>query len=796
MRPKPQRSVDRPPRVADVGRASIPAALVRVAAVCGLAVGFAVGLAGPAAALAPDRGYELVSPPDKAGANTAATAVSPDGTRVLTVGGGGYVGTPSQDGIENNYLALRGSAGWLNRPLNMPATVFATPGKRQDSSADLALHLLQGATYEESAVAGTGFYLRDADGGLRRASPPIYNLTRPDDPAVFTTFVGASADFDHIVFTTASDRPVLPTDAVEGSLQNVYEVYDARGDEPKVRRVDVDGSGAVVGLTCGRRAGGERSLVNLISEDGQTVFFSGRTPTTPGSCLPASRGPVRVFARLGGASTVEISASECDRVADPVAIPPVTACTVAAGNAPAAADAQFRGASSDGSVALLSTNQQLADSDTDATDDLYEYRRNPGPGEGHLTQVTAATGQSATPGNGARHLGVLRISDDGKRVYFVAQGVLTTDPGANGTTATNSTNNLYVFERTEAAPAGRIRFVATLGASGDTAVWGNDSASKQVQLGDAAGRFLVFRSTGRLTPDDTDSVGDLYRYDAVDHSLVRVSRGKDGYGTDGNGAIAASIRSSFGAAQRRAQAARAITEDGSGIVFTTNEALQGDDLNAAIDVYEWDDGSVELVTDGRSTLFAPLSHSITPDGESILFTTASRLTADDIDGALDAYVARRGGGFVIDPPQPPDVCVGDACQGPADKGPGSLLPMTSGFAGAGNVLDPREAAPRLSVSSASRVRARHVTLTVRPSTKGIVRVSGSGLRSQRKSLTSAGAQKLKVRLSAGAARKLAERGRLSVVIRVRFQAASGRVVTKSKRVLFLPSNGRADGGNR
>jgi hypothetical protein len=535
----------------------------------------------------------------------------------------------------------------------------------------------------------------------------------------------------------------------------------------------------------------------VISEDGRTIFFSGRTPTVVGTCVTASRGPIRVFARLDGATTVEISTSECDRVADPVAIPPVTACAALPASAPAASDAQFRGASSDGTVAMFSTNRQLTNSDTDTTDDLYEYRRNPGSGEGHLTQVTAAPGQSATPGNGARHLGVLRISDDGKRVYFVAQGVLTADAGSNGTTATNGSNNLYVFERTEAVPSGRVRFVATLGTSGDAILWGNDSQGKPVQFGDDAGRFLVFQSTGRLTADDTDSVADVYRYDAVDHTLARVSRGKAGYGTDGNGPVAASIRSPFASlASLRAPWARAVTEDGSGIVFMTAEALQENDTNAFTDVYEWQDGNVELVSDGKSKVPAPISHSITPDGESIAFTSASRLTADDIDGAHDAYVARRGGGFVIEPPQPPDVCVGDACQGPSDKGPASLLPLTSGFAGVGNVLDERKAAPRLSVSGASRVRARQVTLTVRPSIKGVVRVNGAGLRSQRRNVTSVRAQKLKVRLSARAARKLAKRGRLSVVIRVTFQAPSGRAVTKSKRVLFLPRNGRTNGGNR
>jgi hypothetical protein len=759
----------------------------------------AVGFAGPAAALAPERGYELVGPPDTLGAGAGLAAISPDGSRVVTRGGGGYAETPSQDGAWNFYVAGRGSAGWVTAPLNLPATIFAKPGERLDSTVDLSAHLLQSGTYEEYGAGGTGFYLRDANGDLRRASPPIYNLTRPDEPNSFTQYVGGSADFDRFVFTTLSSRPVLPSDAVEGSnntARNVYEVYDARSDEPKVRRVDVDNSGNVIGFLCGRVPGGARSIANVISEDGETIFFSGRTPSNPAVCAASSRGPVRVFARIGGASTVEISASECDRVADPVAVPPVTACAAVPTNAPAASDAQFRGASTDGTVALLSTNQQLTDSDTDTTDDLYEYRREPGPGDAHLTQVTAAPGQSATPGNGARHLGVLRISDDGRRVYFVAQGVLTADPGANGSTATDGANNLYVFERTASFPAGRVRFVATLEASGDTALWGGDSGAKGIQLGSTDGRFLAFASAGQLTTDDTDSVVDVYRYDAVDHTLVRVSRGKSGYGTDGNGPFPVFLASQVGDASFVRAALKGVTDDGSGIVFFTSEALQEDDVNASGDTYEWGSGSVELVTEGTSTMPASPAAGITPDGNSIIFESSSRLTADDIDGATDVYVARRGGGFVIDPPQPPDVCVGDGCQGPPTGVPAPLPPLTSGFAGGGNVLAERRAAPRLKIGGPSRVRARRVTLRVRPSVKGVLRVSGPGVRNQRRTVRSLRAQKLRVRLSPAAARKLAKRGRLSVVIRVKFKAPSARAVTKSKRVLFLPRNGRADRGNR
>lgn len=760
----------------------------------------AAGAAAPAAALAPDRAYELVSPTNTFGQGTSARAIRPDGNYVLTQSGGGYAGAPSQDGTANTYVAVRGDDGWPNRPLALPAATFRLPGFWWDATQDLSDHLVISAARDEATASGNAYYFVDDAGNRRQASPSFQNLTSPDDPAGFLAYVGGSADLDRFVFTARSRDRVLPTDAQEGTAANprsVYEVYDARSGDPKARRVDVDNDGQVMGWLCGRIPGGDRSVVNVISEGGRTIFFGSRTPSVSTVCAAASRGPYKLFARLDGASTVEISASECDRVPDAGADPPVTACASVPANAPAAADAQFLGAASDGATAIFSTNRQLTNSDTDSTDDLYEYRRNPPAGQGHLTQITAAPGQSATPGNGARHLGVLRISNDGKRVYFVAQGVLTTDPGANGSTAGDGANNLYAIERTAAVPAGRIRFVARLASSGDASLWGTDlNTLKRMQLADDAGRFLVFQSTAPLTSDDSDAVADVYRYDAVDHTLIRVSRGKDGYGSDGNGPNAAQVRSPFANYFSRITV-RSVTEDGTGIVFHTDEALQSEDVNGVADLYEWRAGvGVELVSDGTDPLAqGNLDESITPDGGSIMFKTTSQLTPNDTDGALDVYVARKGGGFSFPEVLPREICDGDECQPESPEPQSPAPPATLTYVGPGNVLvdtPARNAKLKLTVTGASRVRSRGVTLTVRVSSRGVVRISGSGIRSQRKRVTTTRAQKLKVRLSQRGAKKLAQRGRVSVAIRLRLEAPSGEAVTITKRVQFL----RRGGANR
>lgn len=70
---------------------------------------------------------------------------------------------------------------------------------------------------------------------------------------------------------------------------------------------------------------------------------------------------------------------------------------------------------------------------------------------------------------------------------------------------------------------------------------------------------MVFSTVPQLTSDDTNSIRDVYRYDALTSKMQRVSHGEDGYGANGNGEsdegvdAAASIALGYrgGIAQRR-----------------------------------------------------------------------------------------------------------------------------------------------------------------------------------------------------------------------------------------------------
>jgi hypothetical protein len=222
----------------------------------------------------------------------------------------------------------------------------------------------------------------------------------------------------------------------------------------------------------------------------------------------------------------------------------------------------------------------------------------------------------------------------------------------------------------------------------------NDCVTSEV--GCEPGRFLVFSSYGQLTADDADAARDVYRYDAQTEALVRVSVGEAGHGANGNEALdptavynptgqegtgefianATIAASEFGGARHGLQTfqdelhSRAVSDDGSRIVFMTSSALSPFAVNGQPDVYEWHEGGTGLISSGLSESedFLP---TITPSGRDVFFATAAGLVPQDTEGDGDFYDARIGGGFAV-PQAPQERCSGDACQGPLST-PGPLL---------------------------------------------------------------------------------------------------------------------------
>jgi len=722
------------------------------AAVAAVSVVFAVGLAAAPIAAAADacdnatlraqnnstglpdcRAYEMVTPPYKEGFSILGSpipAFTDDG--VISYASGGSFAGDAHGSPGNLYHGVRSPSGWETRAMGPSSALYNTSINGQlalpvaAESSDLRWSLWRMFRRGETEN-DIGYWLRDSDGNFARVGnymPPEGG--NPD--AVGLPVMGVSADLSHVVVANG------PGTAASSALREYVGVNN--GWPPRPVSIDNDG----------QPTGGQSCLRNVSPEGRVIVFSSG-----------CGGGVLQLWARVAGSALVAVSGSECTRGAEDEG----GLC-----NGLSAAD--YVGGAADGSRVFFTTKQQLVNGDIDtgnevdpsAGNDLYACDIPAGVpvpvGSANpcstLTEVSGA-------GDDAEVQGLVAISEDGSRVYFVARGVLADNLGVDDVGPRAGRDNLYVWDRDDAHPAGQTRFVARLA--------GNDVGQGAKMTPD--GRYLLFTTASRLVTGgagtDGDDARDLYRYDAVTHSIVRISTSVAGGGGDGAG---------FDVAHP------AMSADGSTVVFDSAEALSVSDTNGMSDVYSWRDGQVSAITFGGGGAVG-----ITASGRDIIFGSDARILPADGDILGDIYTARVGGGFAA--PRPPAVCAGDGCQGQLSGAPGLMGPR-SGLSGG----DPADVAAALSLRAVSAAQRRRLaatgrlTVTVKANAGGIVRATARAkiggrsvtVASGRRAMTTPGSVAVTLKLSRKARAQLAARGRLTVKLSVSHSRASkGRSVT-------------------
>jgi hypothetical protein len=715
----------------------------------------------PATALTPGRHYEQISPVDKAGESATASAVSADGQRVLmsSDGGNGLPGFPAFYGLGNVMLAARGDTAWPITPNSAPATTqaFSFPW---DISSDLTRVISSQASYAENESDTFQVVSMQMDGRRMSVSGALHYQQDARD-TLSPVFWGANPDLSHIVFKVRADLTLRPQDPVDqGGV--LYDLSRSPSGEVVLSNVGAaiqnpdpaEPTCYIINLGDGLQA--ERA----ISDDGQTIIYS----ASP-EC-----GATHLYARLRAQTTVELSASECTRQADAGASPPVPACSTAS------SPATYAHASRDGRRVFFTSDAQLTDTDVDASTDLYEYDFTRPAGH-RLLQLSAGGVGDATPGAEAAVRGLVTSSEDGSRVYFVAQDVLTTQANGHGDSATAGANNLYRWD----AAGNRTTFVATMDPT--DGFWAYPFRNSVVMGNDD--QYLLLSSAARLTVDDTDTAVDLYRYDAASNRLRRISTAQDGYGNDGNdNAYGATVINPITTnAAQSTRLKRATSKDGSRIIFSTAQALVPQDVNGVSDPYEWHDGRVDLISDGRDPLGAD-SPLISADGSAVIFRTSRKLVAADNDTATDVYVARLGDDFPLAPAPSAPPCVGDACQGQPTAQASPPAAATVAFAGAGNAAGTRGPAKRsVTVTASKAVTGARAVLTIKAPAAGRLALSGPGLRSVRRSARAA-TYRIAVRLTVAGARALKKHHRYTTTARVIFTPTAGTSSTARVKLTF------------
>jgi hypothetical protein len=803
------------------------------------------------AALPDGRAYEMVTPPQKNGALIGDVAfvggeptIASNGARVIASSIQCFAGAQScnaqhGDGVGSQYSFTRTSSSWVTTPLAPPASTFPqnTPW---DYSADtgLALFSMPAAPFGQD-----DFYARQPDGSfldLGPNTPPEEGARGPIGGKVRGIAQAHTADFSHFAWLTEARWPFDERKA--GFLFSTYEYAGEGNSQPLL--VGVSGGQGSTDLIsiCGTDLGafpGNKPSPGMMSGDGRTVYFTALTegggaggPCPSGSGANAGT-PVpanTVYARIDGeqpdAHSVAISTpspSECgggEGVGE-------KACREAASKP---AGAQFVGAASDGSKAFFASTQQLTD---DASEDgqsgdhasgsgcaattgpngcnLYEYDFAKPAGH-KLVDVSGGD----VSGGGPQVQGVMALSPEGSHVYFVAKGVLSTAANDRGQRAKDGANNLYLFERDAAHPAGRMVFVAGLPDS-DGGEWQEGPGFGSNITPD--GRFLAFVSHGRLTADDTSVSGakQVFSYDAATGTLVRISVGNDGFNDNGNrsaatpcgvGSCAEDAQIVLPVALSFSRPDPSMSDDGRFVFFSSPVALAPgalDDVQItseqgrpvyAMNVYEWHEGHVYLISDGRdvsvnkgeATLCLPALSSTCllgtdATGSNVFFSTTDKLVGQDTDTELDYYDARvctSASPCLNQSPAPLVLCDGDACQGSAIPQPPLVTAASVTFSGPGNASPAPPGPPPGKVKVLSHtVRGSTFLVTVAVPGKGRIAITGNGVSALRRSLPRAGSYRFALSFTRKAREALRRRHghKMAIHLRIAYTPASGSAST-------------------
>lgn len=439
----------------------------------------------------------------------------------------------------------------------------------------------------------------------------------------------------------------------------------------------------------------EDSVYRAVSEDGTRVFWSA---TTGASLEGSGTGPGSLYLRLNATEPQSaMSGGKCTEA--------TKGCTVAVS---ASTEARFVSADTQGSRVVYMTGKD------NAAVGLELFT-----GEVDLSG-SEPTVDSELVAEGVR--GVVGVSEDANRIYFISNRVLTSDENGEGAEAAAGEANLYFFEA-----GSPIAFVATL-AGGDAT--GGESRPAQATP-ESPVSVSPNRRTSRVTPDGLHAVftakasptgydnsdtisgapdAEVFLYDAAaeagDGRLLCIScnpsEGRptgrlisEGIAGPADDLWAAAIIPGWNSEY---QPSRALADNGGRVFFNAYDSLVPGDGNGRADIYQWEKpgegscteasasyseengGCVRLISSGQSSEDADFLDA-TPSGFDVFFVTQASLVAQDY-GLRDVYNARVNGGFPT-PATPGPGCQGEGCQKPPPP-PSEMTPPSNTFVGPGN----------------------------------------------------------------------------------------------------------------
>lgn len=720
-----------------------------------IAVAALIGAAMPAAAQAAERGVELVSPAGAfADIAVGSTAVTPDGNIVCYSTEDDLLdSTPNGNKTTvDGFCARRTEAGWVSRWVTggYSEELFGTSGGEVWALSEDGSKILFTSDmnifpdyHEEGPTSGSpptniSTYLREGD-SLRWLTPA------PSDPSLWAKEalggkhrrpLDMTSDLDYGVFE--SSLRLLPADT-----NSAFDTY----------RWTPDGFELVSHDAVGNAIGGRPPIVNnsalatsaapgSISEDGQRVFFE-RDGGYGGLTLPGEfTGIYSVYMwEDGEASMLPLRKG---------------------GDTPS--HIRFEQGEPDGERIIVSSTEQLTSDAKESGKALYRYDIDSDDLDLLVTE----------PG-GVEFLGA---SDDGSTIVY---------------RTVNFPMELRILRN------GTIHTLGTLSPmdTQDLSRVANSRSDRRALTMTSDGSVVIFASGGSFVEPNAGGFVQVYRW-TPDDGLDRISgKGTEpatGHSQIGNYADSF-LNTGHPSRHRLAQPAlqgallgASMSEDGSRIFFESQEQLVDGDVNNVIDIYEWRDGELSLVSPGTQNHHV-LYHDNSADGSTVFGITRGPLIPElDVNSMQDLYAFREGGGFPL--PEPDRPCQGDECQGELGTGvPAPLRNGTEDLTGDGNVSDASPRSTLKRVRAPRAVRGGRVPVRVKVSGPGRVRVSGPRVRAVSRKASRATTLRIPVRLSPQGRRALNRRGSMTVRLRIVFRSQGGSPVTRSVAVKFRAGRG-------
>jgi hypothetical protein len=580
---------------------------------------------------------------------------------------------------------------------NITKTIWATPS-----------HYAPGDKRSKSSRA-TDLYLRSPEGALTWLSQgPFGSATEP-----FTAeFDAATPNVNDVVFN--SGEPLTANATPLNPYNNPRYLYLRDVAAETTTLLDVDSSDELLGpagATLGNGGEGDGTTTHALSEDGSKVFFE--TPPEDagfpefsvshlymrdlenGTTTPLDNPNSSGYAQFEGASAdgslVFFTSTEgLDGAGSAKELYVYNTTSTAIGVVPAMSSVALGGGTgvvgesaiaNDGShVYYVAQNVLAANSNSGGqkatVGEPNLYVTDIGSGQTTFVATLVMTDVntcSSTCGSGSP-AGMVAEPDVARAAYPTPDGsVLVFESSGNETGQNNfPTTTLTAEAKSEERT---LTVASTQGfLAGHTVAIGTGSSEELYEIESVVGptelkltEYGPGYRPGLVTEHPVGSVVmqealEGYRYSTANNELVCITCAPAGTTPTGYAVVGVGDGGSYGPPT----GSLAMNETASEIFFDSTEALVPEAVKGSsstlLDVYEWEDGKVSLLSTGTVNAFF---EGTTASGDDAFFATHERLNPGDPElhavGPVETYDARVNGGFPA-PPELPTPCSGQSCR--------------------------------------------------------------------------------------------------------------------------------------